>query len=132
MLLTISCHPPEKKAVYRKGVRAGPSVKYGTSSVPEKEKGLEWKDYISMLYITNAEALEYWPKECNGFQLNHGIPEYIINRDGEKTTKNLNFEAWSDNGWAKWFEDGHMNSYPELTVGAGRHSDMGMLTARWH
>jgi feruloyl-CoA ortho-hydroxylase len=64
MLLTISCHPPEKKAVYRKGVRAGPSVKYGTSSVPEKEKGLEWKDYISMLYITNAEALEYWPKEC--------------------------------------------------------------------
>jgi len=39
-------------------------VKYGKSSVPEKEKGLEWKDYISMLYITNAEALEYWPKEC--------------------------------------------------------------------
>ncbi|KAJ4705830.1 feruloyl CoA ortho-hydroxylase 1-like [Melia azedarach] len=56
--------PPEKKAVYRKGVSPSPLVKYGTSFVPEKEKALEWKDYISMVYSNDAEALEQWPKEC--------------------------------------------------------------------
>jgi feruloyl-CoA ortho-hydroxylase len=56
--------PPEKKAVYRKGVSPSPSVRYGTSFVPDKEKALEWKDYISMRYTTDAEALEYWPQEC--------------------------------------------------------------------
>jgi hypothetical protein len=53
------CQTPEKKAVYR-----GPPVKYGTSFVPEKEKALEWKDYISMAYTSDADALQYWPMEC--------------------------------------------------------------------
>lgn len=56
--------PPEKKAVYRKGVSPSPYVKYGTSFVPEKEKALEWKDYISMVYTTDADSLEFWPNEC--------------------------------------------------------------------
>ena len=55
---------PEKKAVYRKGVSPSPHVKYGTSFVPEKEKALEWKDYISMVYTSDADALEFWPNEC--------------------------------------------------------------------
>ena len=55
---------PEKKAVYRKGASPSPLVKYGTSFVPEKEKALEWKDYISMTYTNDAEALQSWPKEC--------------------------------------------------------------------
>ena len=53
------CQTPEKKAIYR-----GPLVKYGTSFVPEKEKALEWKDYISMAYTSDADALQYWPMEC--------------------------------------------------------------------
>lgn len=61
---TFFSQPPEKKAVYRKGVSPSPLVKYGTSFVPEKEKALEWKDYISMVYSNDAEALEQWPKEC--------------------------------------------------------------------
>jgi hypothetical protein len=56
--------PPEKKAIYCKGVSPSPSVNYGTSFVPEKEKALEWKDYISMVYTCDADALDYWPKEC--------------------------------------------------------------------
>ena len=55
---------PEKKAVYRKGVSPSPYVKYGTSFVPEKEKALEWKDYVSMVYTSDGEALEFWPNEC--------------------------------------------------------------------
>ncbi|KAL9340679.1 hypothetical protein Peur_066898 [Populus x canadensis] len=82
-----------------------------------------------LLTISSANLLKRRLSTVKG--CGAGIPEYI-NRVGERTTKNLNYEASSDNGWAKWFEDGHMNSYPELTVGAGRHSDMGRLTARWH
>lgn len=53
--------PPEKKAVYRKGASPSPFVKYGTSFVPDKEKALEWKDFISMTYTTDGDALNYWP-----------------------------------------------------------------------
>lgn len=56
--------PPEKKAVYRKGVSPSPRIKYGTSFVPEKEKALEWKDYISMVYSSDEDALQYWPNQC--------------------------------------------------------------------
>ena len=56
--------PAEKKAIYCKGVSPTPLVKYGTSFVPEKEKALEWKDYISMTYTTDEEALQVWPQEC--------------------------------------------------------------------
>jgi hypothetical protein len=55
---------PEKKAVYRKGVSPSSSVTYGTSFAPEKETALEWKDYISMAYTCDADALQYWPMEC--------------------------------------------------------------------
>lgn len=54
----------EKKAAYRKGVSPSPNVKYGTSFVPEKEKALEWKDYVSMVYTSDHDALEFWPQPC--------------------------------------------------------------------
>jgi len=56
--------PAEKKAVYCSGVSPSPRVKYGTSFVPEKEKALEWKDYISMTFSTEEEALQDWPDQC--------------------------------------------------------------------
>ena len=56
--------PPEKKVVYRKGVSPSPNMKYGTSFVPEKEEALEWKDYISMVFSSDEDALQYWPNEC--------------------------------------------------------------------
>ena len=61
---TFFSHPSEKKAVYWKGVSPSPLVNYRTSFAPEKEKALEWKDYINMVYTNDAEALEQWPKEC--------------------------------------------------------------------
>ncbi|KAJ6305246.1 hypothetical protein OIU78_020731 [Salix suchowensis] len=127
--------PPEKKAVYRKGVSPSPSVKYGTSFVPDKEKALEWKDYISMTYTTDAEALEYWPQECKDVALEYlrtsikmvrKVVKILIGKlgvtlddsriDGLIGLKmvNMNFYPTCPN--------------PELTVGVGRHSDMGMLT----
>lgn len=55
--------PPAEKAVYRNGMSPNPHVKYGTSFVPDKEKALEWKDYISMTYTSDTDALDYWPKD---------------------------------------------------------------------
>ena len=68
-LLKTSAHeffaqPPEKKAIYLKEVSPNKLVKYGTSFVPEKEKAIEWKDYVSMLYTNDHEALQHWPQPC--------------------------------------------------------------------
>ncbi|KAI9161972.1 hypothetical protein LWI28_022513 [Acer negundo] len=52
---------PEERAIYRKGLILSPLVQYGTSFVPKKEKALEWKDYVSMIYTNDAEALQRWP-----------------------------------------------------------------------
>lgn len=56
--------PPENKAVYLKGVSPSPFVKYGTSFVPEKEKALEWKGYVSMVYTNDSDARDFWPEDC--------------------------------------------------------------------
>lgn len=56
--------PPEKKAVFLKGKTPCRRVFYGTSFLPEKEKSLEWKDYVSMVYVDNEEAMQFWPHEC--------------------------------------------------------------------
>ncbi|KAI3790304.1 hypothetical protein L2E82_03254 [Cichorium intybus] len=127
--------PPEKKAVYLKGVSPSPMVKYGTSFVPEIEKALEWKDYVSMVYTNDADALEFWPNECKEVAL-----EYI--KTSTKMVKRL-LQALIGNLGLKLDDSRletllglkmvNMNFYPtcpnpELTVGVGRHSDMGTLT----
>ncbi|KAF5189567.1 Feruloyl coa ortho-hydroxylase [Thalictrum thalictroides] len=56
--------PAEKKSVYLRGVSPSPLVNYGTSFVPEKEKSLKWKDYFSMYYTSDDDALKYWPDHC--------------------------------------------------------------------
>ncbi|KAH7528150.1 scopoletin 8-hydroxylase [Ziziphus jujuba] len=128
---------PEKKAVYRKGSSPSQNVKYGTSFVPEKEKALEWKDYISMVYTNDDDALSYWPKECREVAL-----EYL--RTSLNMVKKILQVLIANLGVAE--EDSNktidsliglkmvnMNYYPkcpnpELTVGVGRHSDLGSLT----
>lgn len=93
-LLKTSAHkffaqPPEKKAIYLKEVSPSKLVKYGTSFVPEKEKAIEWKDYVSMLYTNDHEVLQHWPPQCRYiyivkiFQLcytNAGIYENYFSR----------------------------------------------------
>ncbi|KVH97389.1 Non-heme dioxygenase N-terminal domain-containing protein [Cynara cardunculus var. scolymus] len=111
--------PAEKKAVYLKGVSPSPIVKYGTSFVPEKEKALEWKDYVSMVYTNDANALEFWPNECKLLRALIGnlevkLDESTLDALVGLRMVNMNFYPTCPN--------------PELTVGVGRHSDMGTLT----
>lgn len=126
---------PGKKAVYRKGVSPSPLVKYGTSFVPEKEKALEWKDYISMVYTNDAEALQQWPKECNIVALEYlRTSMKMVRKLLEVLFKNLGVTLdESELDAIIGFKMVNMNFYPtcpnpELTVGVGRHSDMGALT----
>ncbi|KAL2487945.1 2-oxoglutarate (2OG) and Fe(II)-dependent oxygenase superfamily protein [Forsythia ovata] len=128
--------PPGKKAVYLKGVSPSPLVKYGTSFVPEKEKALEWKDYVSMVYTNDAEALENWPDHCKDVALEYlkastmmvkKLLEILLNNIGATQDQDSRIEALIGQKMV------NMNFYPacpnpELTVGVGRHSDMGTLT----
>nr|GMD20638.1 feruloyl CoA ortho-hydroxylase 1-like [Ipomoea batatas] len=126
---------PEKKSIYLKGVSPNPLVKYGTSFVPEKEKALEWKDYVSMVYTNDDEALQHWPKECKEIAL-----EYL--KSSTKMVRRLLSILFENLGVTldKSREEAllhlkmvNMNFYPtcpnpDLTVGVGRHSDMGTFT----
>ncbi|KAK7271307.1 hypothetical protein RJT34_27089 [Clitoria ternatea] len=126
---------PENKAVYGTGVSPSPRVKYGTSFVPEKEKALEWKDYISMVYNTDEEALQYWPNQCKEVALDYlkfsskmvrDIVEILIRKQGAELDD-------SKIEGLLGMKMVNMNYYPacpnpELTVGVGRHSDIGTIT----
>ncbi|XVF18306.1 hypothetical protein REPUB_Repub11eG0010000 [Reevesia pubescens] len=127
--------PAERKAVYLKEVSPSPLVKYGTSFVPEKEKALEWKDYISMAYTNDAEALQHWPVECRDVALQYlNTSDKMVKKLLEALMGNLGVElndSMIDAYIGKKMVN--MNFYPtcpspELTVGVGRHSDMGILT----
>ncbi|KAF8390934.1 hypothetical protein HHK36_023234 [Tetracentron sinense] len=127
--------PPEKKAVYLKGVSPSPFVKYGTSFVPEKEKALEWKDYVSMVYTSDEEAIKYWPEKCKEPVLEFlKTSTKMVGRILEVLLGKLGVTL--DDSMADTYTGArmlNMNFYPtcpnpELTVGVGRHSDMGTLT----
>ncbi|KAK4375046.1 hypothetical protein RND71_005723 [Anisodus tanguticus] len=127
--------PPMKKAIYLKGVSPSPLVKYGTSFVPEKEMALEWKDYVSMIYTNDDEAHAQWPPQCKDVALEYlksstklvrELLEILFGNLGV-TLDEAKFESLTG------LKMVNMNFYPscpnpELTVGVGRHSDMGTLT----
>ncbi|XP_059666671.1 scopoletin 8-hydroxylase-like [Cornus florida] len=127
--------PPEKKAVYLKGVSPSPFVKYGTSFVPEKEKALEWKDYVSMVYNTDADALQHWPNECKEVALEYlKTSSRIVRKILEALMEHLQVTLGDSRIDAlTGYRTVNMNFYPacpnpELTVGVGRHSDLGTIT----
>ncbi|TYJ48127.1 hypothetical protein E1A91_A01G038100v1 [Gossypium mustelinum] len=124
-----------REAVYRREVSPSPLVKYGTSFVPEKEKALEWKDYISMAYTNDDEALQQWPVECRDVALQYLKTSHeMVRKLLEALLGNLGAEL--DDSKIDAFigkKMVNMNFYPtcpnpELTIGVGRHSDMGTLT----
>ncbi|KAI3495212.1 hypothetical protein L1887_37444 [Cichorium endivia] len=127
--------PSEKKAAYLKGVSPKPTVMYGTSFIPEKEKVWMWRDFLKMTYTNDADALEFWPNECKEVVL-----EYI--KTSTEMVKRL-LQALIENLGVK-LDDSRLNTLigsktvhmifyptcpnPEVTIGVKRHSDMGTLT----
>ncbi|RDX65603.1 Feruloyl CoA ortho-hydroxylase 2, partial [Mucuna pruriens] len=39
-------------------------VRCGSSFSPEVEKALEWKDYLSLFYVSKIEVATTWPPTC--------------------------------------------------------------------
>lgn len=56
--------PPEEKRKYFKENSPSNHVRLSTSFIPEAESALEWKDYLSLFYVSDEEALSIWPAVC--------------------------------------------------------------------
>lgn len=56
--------PPEEKVKYTKENSPTKHVRYGSSFNAEAEKALEWKDYLSLFYVSEDEAAKTWPPTC--------------------------------------------------------------------
>jgi len=55
---------PQEKVKFTKENSASKHVRYGSSFSPEAEKALEWKDYLSLFYVSEHEAQTTWPPAC--------------------------------------------------------------------
>ncbi|MED6200605.1 Scopoletin 8-hydroxylase [Stylosanthes scabra] len=126
---------PEEKCLFCPGVSPSSKVKYGTSFVPEKEKALEWKDYISMGYTNDEDALQYWPNQCKEVALDYlKLSSKMVREIVEILIENLGVKLEESRiEGIIGMKMVNMNYYPacpdpELTVGVGRHSDMGTMT----
>ncbi|MCE5166597.1 hypothetical protein HAX54_022335, partial [Datura stramonium] len=53
--------PAEEKNKHSKENSSTNNVRYGTSFTPKAEKALEWKDYLSLFYVSDEEAAALWP-----------------------------------------------------------------------
>ncbi|KAL5703850.1 hypothetical protein ACHQM5_022352 [Ranunculus cassubicifolius] len=125
-----------EKSKYTKENSPTKNICYGTSFAPDVETSLEWKDYLSLSYTSDDEALAFWPKECR-----EQVFEYI--RCSKPVVKQL-LEILMRNIKVKEIDEKkssllmgsimvNLNYYPvcpnpELTVGVGRHSDLSTLT----
>lgn len=54
----------EEKKKYLKEFSPSVNVRFGTSFSPDAEKALEWKDYLSLFFVSEDEASAYWPPVC--------------------------------------------------------------------
>lgn len=56
--------PVEEKKYLRQNSPSPETVCFATSFNPHVEKVMEWKDYITMLYVNEDKASAFWPPVC--------------------------------------------------------------------
>ncbi|XP_059643917.1 feruloyl CoA ortho-hydroxylase F6H1-3-like [Cornus florida] len=128
--------PAEEKRKYSKEHSLTNNVRFGTSFSPVAEKALEWKDYLSLFYVSEDDASAFWPPACKDQALEFmKRSEFVIRRLLEALMNRLNVKVIDQ---TKEFllmgsKRINLNYYPkcpnpELTVGIGRHSDVSTLT----
>ena len=61
--------PAEEKIKFSQENSLTKHVRFGTSFIPKAEKALEWKDYLSLFYVSDEESSTFWPSAC----------KYVIN-----------------------------------------------------
>ncbi|XP_062098364.1 feruloyl CoA ortho-hydroxylase F6H1-3-like [Humulus lupulus] len=128
--------PAEEKNRFSKENSSSNSVRYGTSFTPMAEKALEWKDYLSLFYVSDDEASQLWPSPCKDDLLEYmKKTETVIKRLLEVLMKRLNVTKLdkAKESMLMGSKRINLNFYPicpnpDLTVGVGRHSDVSTLT----
>ncbi|KAK9664872.1 hypothetical protein RND81_14G074200 [Saponaria officinalis] len=126
----------EEKGKYLKGKTVSNNVRYGTSFAPEVETALEWKDYLSLFYVSDEEAAALWPSACRSETLNFiNSTEVVVKRLLQILMKGLNIDKINDKKESLLMGSKRINlnfypkcPNPDLTYGVGRHSDVSTLT----
>nr|AFK37640.1 unknown [Lotus japonicus] len=128
--------PAEQKLKYTKENSPSKDVRYGSSFSPEAEKALEWKDYLSLFFVSEAEAVATWPPACRDEALEYmKRSETVIKQLLTVLMKGLNVEEIDETNESLLMGSKriNLNYYPvcpshDLTVAIGRHSDVSTLT----
>ncbi|XP_075635953.1 feruloyl CoA ortho-hydroxylase F6H1-3-like [Castanea sativa] len=128
--------PAEEKRKFSKENSPSNSVRFGTSFSPEAEKALEWKDYLSLFYVSEDEASALWPSACKDQVLEYmRRSDPVIQRLLEALMKRIHVKEIDETKESLLMGSKRINlNYypvcpnPELTVGVGRHSDVSTLT----
>ncbi|KAG5568311.1 hypothetical protein H5410_064672 [Solanum commersonii] len=128
--------PIEEKKKYTKENSVSSNVRYGTSFTPEAEKTLGWRDYLSLVHISDDEATSFWPTSCREEALEYlKSCDTVIRKilkllkgglnvreiDEEKEELLMGLKRINFNYYPKC-------PNPELSVGVGRHSDISTIT----
>lgn len=56
--------PIEERKKYLRANSPSETVCFATSFNPHVEKVMEWKDYLTMLYVDDDQASAFWPPAC--------------------------------------------------------------------
>jgi feruloyl-CoA ortho-hydroxylase len=128
--------PVEEKRKFSREKSLSTNVRFGTSFSPHAEKALEWKDYLSLFFVSEAEASQLWPDSCRSETLEYmNETKPLVKKLLRFLGENLNVKEL-DKTKESFFMGStriNLNYYPicpnpELTVGVGRHSDVSSLT----
>ncbi|XP_024156397.1 feruloyl CoA ortho-hydroxylase F6H1-3 [Rosa chinensis] len=128
--------PAEEKCKFSKEHSPSTNVRFGTSFSPEAETALEWKDWLSLFYVSEDEASAHWPPVCKAEVLEYmKRTDILIKRLLDILMKRLNVTEINTTKEPLLMGSRRINlNYfpvcpnPELTVGVGRHSDVSTLT----
>ncbi|XP_076918277.1 feruloyl CoA ortho-hydroxylase F6H1-3-like [Bidens hawaiensis] len=128
--------PAEEKLKYSKERSATTNIRYGTSFAPEAEKALEWKDYLSLFFVSSDEAASLWPPICRNQALTYiESSEIVVKKLLEILMNGLNIPEIDESKESMLMGSKRINfNYypkcpnPERTVGIGPHSDVSTLT----
>nr|XP_043626877.1 feruloyl CoA ortho-hydroxylase F6H1-3-like [Erigeron canadensis] len=128
--------PTEEKHKYSKERSPTTNICFGTSFSPNAEKALEWKDYLSLFFVSEEESASLWPPICSNQALEYmKSSEIVVKKLLEILMNGLNVKEIDKTKESALMGSKmiNLNYYPkcpnpELTVGVGRHSDVSTLT----
>ncbi|KAG6632259.1 hypothetical protein I3843_13G128700 [Carya illinoinensis] len=128
--------PVEERKKYLKENSPSKVVCLSTSFNPQAEKVLEWKDYLTLLWVSENEASAFWPPACKDQAIEYmKKAELVIRRLLEVLLKRLNVKEIDKA--KEYMLMGELrlslNYYPrcpnpDLTAGVGCHSDISAIT----